>query len=217
MLFRSAASVIFSTIFHCIPSDKNTPGALKYNNLDSYLKNIAWQAIQDSFVYSNLPTITPIIDTNLNILSTSIVYSTYQWYADTVPIPGANSYKYIAGNDTLNYWVQTTDANGCSFRSFPVNLFSKSGIADNDYTLHFKIYPNPTDGHISIRAIGLSPYSVTCSIYNIMGEKNKTLMLNPDPSGSLQQNINISSYAKGVYFIELVEGDKRFVQKVVVE
>jgi len=95
--------------------------------------------------------------------------------------------------------------------------FDKSGIEESHSgPISIALYPNPAQGQIILTASGLSPGAVTYSVYDITGNKVNTNILYP-LSGNLNKEIDVSGYAKGVYYIELVQGDKRSVQKLVVE
>ena len=78
------------------------------------------------------------------------------------------------------------------------------------------LYPNPAQGQITLNASGLSPGAVICSVYDMLGNNINTNILYP-VSGNLNKEIDVSNYAKGVYYIEMVQGDKRYTQKLVVE
>lgn len=129
----------------------------------------------------------------------------------------------IITHDTLKYdylcntKIKTFDFLYYTGDTIPIQPPNTSGIIPVYVIGGLSVFPNPATSHITITASGLSPSSTTCAVYNIMGEKINSLILNPGPSGSLQQEIDVSGYAKGVYLIELVQGEQRFVQKVVVE
>ena len=75
------------------------------------------------FFYSNP---TPIVSSTGNILSTSSMFATYQWYNSNAIIPSANQYQY-SPPASGQYKVIVTDAHGCSGSS-PNFTFSKLSI-----------------------------------------------------------------------------------------
>lgn len=116
------ACVLFGVIFHQPSINLNDKGPFYKHKLDTIIKKIAWQAVVDSFAYSNLATITPVEGTKENTVFTSALYPAYQWYKDNIEIPGANNYNYTVSDYSSTYWVRVQDRNGCTFNSFPIKL-----------------------------------------------------------------------------------------------
>ncbi len=122
-----AACVLFATIFHQSPVGvTNTDKDVK-PELDTFIKKVAWEAVMDSFKYTNLASVTPEIKKskkNENLLYTSKKYVTYQWFVDCNPVHGATTYQYIPGPDVhgLECWVETLDKKGSFYKSFPVMI-----------------------------------------------------------------------------------------------
>ena len=77
----------------------------------------------------------------------------------------------------------------------------------NEAEVEFTVYPNPVNNTLYIN--GGSQYSYV--MYNGMGQQ----VANGTAQGA--QQINVSSMAKGIYFIRLTNGTQVSVQKVVVE
>jgi hypothetical protein len=77
----------------------------------------------------------------------------------------------------------------------------------------FYLYPNPSDGHFAIEL----PKSNTednnrIFIYNSMG----SIVWQGNSANDLI-NIDISSLARGIYFVKICNADKIITQKVVIE
>ena len=68
------------------------------------------------------------------------------------------------------------------------------------------IYPNPTDGIISVDAYHIDEVS----IYNLVGQKVKTLTVDDDNC-----MINLSDYKDGVYFIKINTGKEIMTKKII--
>jgi len=115
------ACVMFAVIFHQSPVGLKNKYILEGTTIDNFTKMMAWQAVQDSFAYTNLAAITPSLTLDSNIVSTSKEYKSYQWYSDNKPIAGATKYQYTMADKACNYWVETIDQKGCFGTSFPVN------------------------------------------------------------------------------------------------
>ena len=119
-----AACVTFATIFQRSPVHTTD----NYQFVSQYLKNFlqqnAWEAVTDNYKYSNLTSIIPLVKINRKYIYTSKKYASYQWYSGYRPIPGAKNfdYAYPADNKNQEYWVETTDVQGCVYRSFPLKI-----------------------------------------------------------------------------------------------
>jgi Secretion system C-terminal sorting domain/SprB repeat len=117
---------------------------------------------------------------------------------------GANS--FIINNlpsGEYNYIV--TDANGCTTEG-SVLLMSSSieGIADQA----LQVYPNPTNGLVNITT---ELVDMEISVVDVLG---RVLMLK---QGSMNTSIDLSSFANGVYFIQIKVAAGKHVERIVVE
>lgn len=86
--------------------------------------------------------------------------------------------------------------------TFPVAIVEASQSA------HFVLSPNPTSGKFSILS---SNTFNTVEIYNVLGEKVYQQIDNSD------QPIDLSFQPKGIYFVQIKDGEKNFIQKLIVE
>ena len=141
--------------------------------------------------------------------------ATYQWYNCTligyVLIPGAISQSYIA---TANgsYAVAVTVGN-CIDTSVCVNYYS---VGTNELTMEngeWTIYPNPTEGLFQVSSFKFQIKRV--EIYNLLGE----CVLVPPPSlqgGGKGVVLDMSGFAKGIYFVEVVATDSQIKRKKIV-
>nr|ABM54818.1 thermolysin metallopeptidase precursor [Flavobacterium columnare] len=76
-------------------------------------------------------------------------------------------------------------------------------ISDEANNYNMEIYPNPSNGLLNIRT--LDDRTVSYQIYNLMGQ--------PLKSGTLNQEINVSDLAAGMYVIEINDGQKTLAKK----
>ena len=148
-----------------------------------------------------------------NVLSTTATATSYQWFNNGASISGATTNTYnatIAGNYTL----VVTNAAGCSTSS--TTVIANVGIKAAQSLTHVQVYPNPTNGMITIAATLAKSQYVAINIYDINGKLVYTsTVANADINFS--KNINIETFASGVYMVQLVTDNGSVQQRIVKE
>ena len=155
-----------------------------------------------------LPNPTITYDALTGILSTSSAYGSYQWFLNTVAIPGATNYMLTAPN-IGSYRVVVTDVHGCHNFSTPyvINVLSSTLGVNQITNPGVSIYPNPASTTVHIE-----------SAVNVRG-----VITSVDGKKMLDQNnvtdMDISSLSQGLYIIMLYNdaGDRIAIQKLVKE
>lgn len=151
------------------------------------------------------PLPTPPIARPAAALITNTTYAGYQWYLNTVGIPGANSSSYVP---TLNgnYRVQVTDGNGCKgySPSFSITSVGLQGVVDRSAV---RVYPNPVTDMVHFE----SPVSVKSVITSMDGR----VLITAEAATS----ISVSILPKGIYLLHLYteDGQNIAVEKLVKE
>jgi hypothetical protein len=74
-----------------------------------------------------------------------------------------------------------------------------------------EVFPNPTNGIFTLREQKISNEPQTVEIYNVLGEKVYT---NSNFNKQLSNQIDISAFPKGVYFIKLYDGENVYLDKL---
>jgi hypothetical protein len=130
----------------------------------------------------------------------------------------------LANNDTV-YRIDVLLPNGgcTSSKSMTAKIKSTSNSSTNkviaipfdvgylelNQVINFSLYPNPSNDIVTIET---DKSNVQYTITDLLGKKVL--------SGILIQNksqLDVSSFADGVYFIELTNGSNRTTQKLIVE
>lgn len=142
------------------------------------------------------------------------------WNANgTAALPGGFSTPFAGGQVTAlslgeHYYVCTNHAfMGMKGR---ILVTSNSGIKNNsDNNKIINLFPNPTTGKVTLQTnIDITNSNNFITIYNILGEKvNKQKVINQ----LLTNEIDFSTYPKGLYFLEITAEKKSYVVKVVVD
>ena len=152
------------------------------------------QSVATNLLTSPQATISAIGDT----LST-VFASSYQWYFNGLPIPGANSQTLVASNSG-NYFVEVTYANGCTSTS-PTLYHSMTAI--NALAIGgVKIYPNPAGNKINVSIEGVIPDELVVAIHDQTGR-----LISTYNHGSTNfVSLDIHSLNPGVYYMVLSSG-----------
>ena len=141
---------------------------------------------------------TPIISEVGSDLQSNITTGNH-WYYNNVIITGAISQVYTP-TVTGNYYSIVTDGNGCISDTSNVIYIVITGIYNfSDNNCCFEIYPNPANDNITIENNSIANIKdVMISICNIQGK-----LLLQQPMLQTKVNIDVSSFAEGMYFIEM--------------
>ncbi len=148
----------------------------------------------------------PTITQSLTTLTSSATTGN-QWFFNGTPISGATSQTY---NFTTNgtYMVVVT-ANGCSSPSLP-HTITNAGIYEYSSDAGaFLVYPNPTDGLLQLN--GISHQVLGYRITDVYGN----MVMQADVKNK-QTVIDMSGVAKGIYFIQITDENKRTVNKKII-
>lgn len=134
----------------------------------------------------------PIISTQGNLLLSTFSVS-YQWYLDGEPITGATT-QTIEAMEEGEYQVRIANEYGCERFSEPFNfaLVSAENLKSDGW---LRIFPNPTDGLITIQTHEGHLITVV-NIYNSVG---RLVYHQPDHHSV----VDASHLPTGVYVLEV--------------
>lgn len=119
----------------------------------------------------------------------------------------------IVVNAGGNYSVTVTDANGCSNSdSVSVSFQVCTGLEEMNVGKFVAIFPNPNKGVFTISCHGVSTYSL--KIYNVPGEVVYVL---PEAARQLPVTVDLKNQGSGIYFMQVIAGEKIAARKIVVE
>ena len=152
-------------------------------------------------------------DTSLCISNSLIldpgIFSNYQWQ-------NGSSGQFITAfsntQDTLLYWVTTTDSVGCINTDSVVIAFIVCVGIDDPLNEILKIHPNPVSRSLYISNISGKEIQSTI-IFNSIGVKQAVDFKKQNVSGNLE--LDVSELTSGIYFIEIISEDRRVVRKFV--
>jgi hypothetical protein len=144
-------------------------------------------------------------------VSGSLSPYTYQWFRDGVAI--SNDTQDLTGVGEGTYTVIVTDANNCSSTSNPLIVKSVVGTNNPSWLQELGIYPNPTTGMVSVvlpdELVGKNQQ---CYLYDMNGRK----VMEQNGNAQKQQNLDLSGFADGMYFILIRMDGDQVTRKIVV-
>ena len=141
--------------------------------------------------------------------------SSYQWYKDALPIPGATATNYLATTAGIYKCKVTKIVTGCYKNSsgITVTIPCKEGeIASQEN--NFTIYPNPNNGTFTIADFTFGNLTAQIEIYNSIGQQ---IFKQEITAAQNTIEVQLSNIASGMYIIKLSDGTKITEQKLIIE
>lgn len=128
----------------------------------------------------------------------------------------ASSSQFPLTKPTLTSYIESAIEGGQD--GFIVRFGEKGSVGINDETDNqdfFKIYPNPNNGQFTIEMNVKGSRDVMLKIYDVLGQItfNKEYHINTSNS---KEQVNLSHYGKGVYFVELNINGQVFKRKFII-
>ena len=127
-------------------------------------------------------------------------FTTYQWFFNGLPVPGATDYFHLP-SESGNYYCEVTDDNGCVGESYNVE-FTFTGISDLGARFNLVVYPNPTRNTFVVQADLGASMDIQLSMKDVTG---RDIIIPEQLSGvsTLKRSFNIEHLAKGVYYLQI--------------
>ena len=138
-------------------------------------------------------------------------------------VPGASAYLWSSGSTSAQisvsqpgtYTVTITKATGCqSVETVVVRL--SSGVQEESWLRHFRLYPNPNSGQFRVEMSGPAQDEVEFALFNAVGQ-----LIRRDVegfgTGSLSRSFDYGQLPAGVYALRVMAGGKSSVSHFVIE
>lgn len=138
---------------------------------------------------------------------------------------GAASYTFNPGNITGNpvavnptitttYSVIGTNSFNCSSTAIStVSVSLCTGVQEIPVIVEsaIKVYPNPAENYIEVYNT-ISTTKTTVNVYDVTGK-----LITTKEAIFYKEYVDMSKYSKGLYFIEIMEGDKRIFKTKIIK
>ncbi|MEP7265880.1 MAG: T9SS type A sorting domain-containing protein [Bacteroidota bacterium] len=151
---------------------------------------------------SNVPHIT-----YTHPLLSSTGSGTFQWYRDSVFVPGAASSTYSPAA-TGSYTVEITDDLGCIYMSDPF-VITTVGIKENPVN-EYAVSPNPFNDYLHFKP-GIFLQDAEIEITEATGK----MVYSTHVNAGINPVINTASFSKGIYLIHISTSGRDIIQKIV--
>ena len=137
---------------------------------------------------------------------------TYQWFKNGILLPGQTQ-QTLTIKGTGYYSIQVWDINGCSSISEEVQIKQLTNGVEKSDESDVTISPNPVSSIICIQGLSdlatLQSLRVTDYLGNIVLEL-------PNNSSELSMNVDVSTFANGIYYVQLHSRDKILIKQFAV-
>lgn len=157
-------------------------------------------------------TINTILDLNVTTsgmtLTAAATGVTYQWLVcpSMNALSGQTNQAFTAGSDG-SYAVEITDGS-CTDTSACISV---SQASVEEFGAQFKVYPNPTDGAVTVD-LGNYAEDIEVRVVSADGKVVYTSYIN-----STKQNIDLSTYSKGIYSLIITDGSNQSIHRITLQ
>jgi hypothetical protein len=121
-------------------------------------------------------------------------YAGYQWFRDGALIGGATSFEYYVTKNA-GYHVAVLTQEGCHDQS-SVYTVTNLGMGDHPSSPEIRVYPNPSSHLVHIEA----PGTITWRLLAVDGRVVRS-------GADRKKTLNVQDLAKGLYMLEVRDGD----------
>lgn len=96
---------------------------------------------------------------------------------------------------------------------FSPNILS---VEDTKYVSNMILYPNPATTELNVEYLLESPQAVKMVVYNVAGQQVASVSKGVEPIGRGIATVDVSNLSKGLYFVNIMVGDKVNVTRSVI-
>jgi hypothetical protein len=130
-----------------------------------------------------------------------------------------------AGAGTVTFYTSGLAANGTGGTSGDYTYTTSLALSQNTVGIdevpaenyNFSVFPNPSSEDFNVKFSLKELSTVNIDLIDINGKKVVNFISESGMNGEVNKTFNISSYAKGIYFVRLKINNESTLEKIVVE
>ncbi len=140
--------------------------------------------------------------------------SSFTWSPSTGLNDSTINTPIASPTETTTYTVTTVGGGCTSSASITINVQVCSGIEDL-IVAPLQVYPNPNNGQFLLQFDLVEQADIQYTIYNTLGQQVQIASF-PSFTGSFEQFIDLKGIATGLYYLEVVVGEERTLEKIII-
>ncbi len=124
------------------------------------------------------------------------------------------------GQSSLGLWtlriLDSFAQDGGTLNSWSINLCNTQPLSTSENILqNFAIYPNPNKGDFTVQFNSSSNNEIKIEVYDMRGRR--IFDNNYENTGLFRQNIQLNNLQSGVYLVNVQDGKKKEVKRIIIE
>lgn len=132
----------------------------------------------------------------------------------------ANPLSAFSGLDSAGDWTISIrdhwDADLGTLNDWSLYICGEAGLSVDEFSVEdFALYPNPNNGEFTVKLKSRSNADINISVFDIQGRSVFNNSFNNTTDFS--QVINLNNVQSGMYLVEVTDGDKQTIKKILVE
>jgi trimeric autotransporter adhesin len=152
--------------------------------------------------------------TNTTGSSTTLPFTSSWDFGDSQGATTTNASHTYTANGTYTVTLIVTTACGSDTATQTV-IITGVGIEEADMLKEVKVYPNPSDGIFSIELVNPPAGQISVTVTDMTGRTAYNSVL--DANGELKRTLDLSSMAKGVYYLRMDSENMTEIRKIVIQ
>jgi len=170
---------------------------------------------------NNLPTVTAFGSATIcagnHVNLSSDGASSYSWTPSGSLSPATGASVTASPTITTTYTVTGTDNNNCSNKAFATIVVNTcTGIEEELYNNTFNLYPNPTNGNLTISFTTPQASNFTIRVIDMTGKEVYRAFAD-QYTGEYKSEIDLSKQSKGIYLITIITDQGTLNRKIILE
>ena len=180
-----------------------------------------------------------IKDLDGNVVHSKSNFAANTQYKDTIVLPSGCYTLEVedTAENGLNWWAAAAQGNGYMrlksiITGWNIKTFEPDFGAGFKYgftlgaavtideaklsPIEFTLYPNPSSDKIFLSLSGISSKNLTVNITDVYGKSHYVKNHNTTYNMEFDGSIDVSNFANGIYFVEVVSGEERITKRIVV-